>query len=181
MPIEQNRRTLMTALMGLGLAQTGLLTDAYAQAAAAAGRVLGPDGGEHLIQRGGNIFIKADPTNGSSNLAFGTQQILRGVGIPIHRHLQMDEAFYVIDGSGTFILNDVRHPIEKGASIFIPRTVWHGFENPDGELLLLWIVTPAGLEAFFREVASPPGVPATPRTREQLNQIARKYATEFRS
>jgi quercetin dioxygenase-like cupin family protein len=110
----------------------------------------------------------------------GTQQILAGVGIPIHRHFEMDEAFYVIDGSGTFILNDVPHPIQKGGSIFIPKTAWHGFQNPDGELLLLWIVAPPGLEAFFREVATPPGMPPVQRTKEQINEIARKYATEFR-
>ena len=47
-------------------------------------------------------------------------------------------------------------------------------------LLLLWIVAPPGLEAFFREVATRPGVPPVQRTKEQLNEIARKYATEFR-
>jgi hypothetical protein len=44
----------------------------------------------------------------------------------------------------------------------------------------LWIVAPPGLEAFFREVAARPGVAPTPRTKAQLNEIARKYATEFR-
>ena len=136
--------------------------------------------GEHLVLRGGNIFIKADPTTGLPGLAMGTQQVPSGVGIPIHRHFQMDEVFYVLDGGGTFVLDDVRHPIEKGASIFIPKNAWHGFENPDRELLLLWAVTPPGLEAFFREIASPPGAPATPRTKDQLNEIARKYGTEFR-
>jgi quercetin dioxygenase-like cupin family protein len=153
---------------------------AQAQAAAPHGYVLGANEGEHLIQRGGNIFIKADPTKGSAGLAMGTQQILAGVGIPVHRHFEMDEAFYVIEGSGTFILDDVRHPVEKGGSIFIPKNTWHGFQNPDRELLLLWIVAPPGLEAFFREVATRPGVPPTPRTKEQVNEIARKYATEFR-
>jgi mannose-6-phosphate isomerase-like protein (cupin superfamily) len=42
-----------------------------------------------------------------------TQQVLAGVGVPIHRHLQMDETFYVLEGGGTVILDDVRHPIEK--------------------------------------------------------------------
>jgi mannose-6-phosphate isomerase-like protein (cupin superfamily) len=110
----------------------------------------------------------------------GTQQVQVGVGIPIHRHFQTDEVFYVVEGSGTFILDDASHPIEKGGSIFIPKNAWHGFENADRELLLLWIVAPPGLEALFREVATRPGVPAKSRTKEQLKEIARKYATEYR-
>lgn len=178
--VDRKRRALLLGLAGLGIGHAVGERGALAQPAAPKGYVLGPAEGEHLIQRGGNIFIKADPTKGSGSLAMGTQQILTGVGIPIHRHLQMDEAFYVIDGGGTFILDDARHPVEKGGSIFIPKNTWHGFENPDRELLLLWIVAPPGLEAFFREVATRPGVPPTQRTKAQLNEIAGRYATEFR-
>jgi quercetin dioxygenase-like cupin family protein len=92
----------------------------------------------------------------------------------------MDEAFYVLDGGGTFILNDVDHPFDRGATIFIPRNSWHGFLNPDRELLLLWVVSPAGLEGFFRETCTPPGVPPRQLTHEQVKAIARKYGTEFR-
>ena len=60
------------------------------------------------------LFIKVDPIGGSHGLVLGTQQILLGTGIPIHRHLEMDEAFYVLEGSGVFVLNHERHPIEKG-------------------------------------------------------------------
>jgi quercetin dioxygenase-like cupin family protein len=176
----RSRRSVMLGMASLGIGPTLLQEPAKAQSVASGGYVLGPTEGEHLIQRGGNIFIKADPTKGCDGLAMGTQQVLAGVGIPIHRHFQMDEAFFVVEGGGTFILNDVRHAIDKGSSIFIPKNAWHGFENVDRELILLWIVAPPGLEAFFREVAARPGVPATPRTKEQLNEIARKYATEFR-
>jgi quercetin dioxygenase-like cupin family protein len=176
----QGRRSVLLGLAGLAVSSALRPSKAQAQAAAPKGYVLGANEGEHLIQRGGNIFIKTDPTRGSNNLAMGTQQILVGVGIPIHRHFEMDEAFYVIEGGGTFILNDARHPIEKGGSIFIPRNAWHGFENTERELHLLWIVAPAGLEAFFREVATRPGVPPTSRTKEQLNEIARRHAMEFR-
>ena len=157
-----------------------LASTVFAQPANSAGYVLKPNEGEHLVQRGGNIFIKTDPTRGSKGLAMGTQQILVGVGIPVHRHFEMDEAFYVIDGGGIFMLGDARHAIEKGDSIFIPKNAWHGFQNPDRELLLLWIVAPPGLEAFFREVAVRPGGTPVTRTKEQLNEIARKYGTEFR-
>jgi quercetin dioxygenase-like cupin family protein len=144
------------------------------------GYAISPREGEHLVLRGGDIFITADPMKGCKDFALGTQQVPVGVGIPIHRHFEMDEAFYVTEGRGTLILNDVRHPIEKSGSIFIPKNTWHGFENADCELVLLWIVAPPGVETFFREIAARPGAPATQRTKEQLNEIARKYGTEFR-
>jgi quercetin dioxygenase-like cupin family protein len=94
------------------------------------GYVLGPRDGEHLILRGGDIFIKVDPITGSNDLAMGSQQIPVGVGIPIHRHFEMDETFYVIEGSGNFILNDVGHPIEKGGSIFISKIPGMALRTP---------------------------------------------------
>jgi quercetin dioxygenase-like cupin family protein len=147
-------------------------------AATSPGYVLGPDEGEHLVhfRNPGRLFIKAN----SGNLALGTQQVPVGAGIPVHRHFRTDEAFYILEGSGIFTLNDVPHPFEKGATIFIAKNSWHGFANPDYELLLLWIVAPAGLDGFFRETCNPPGVPPRQLTRDQVNEIARKYATEFR-
>jgi quercetin dioxygenase-like cupin family protein len=146
------------------------------------GYVLGTAEGEHLVhfRDGGKILIKVGSATGSDNLALGTQQVMVGTGIPIHRHLQMDEAFYVLEGSGIFILNDERHAFERGATIFIPRNSWHGFMNPDRELVLLWVVSPAGLDGFFRDTCNPPSVPPRQLTREQINEIAGKYATEFR-
>ena len=146
------------------------------------GYVLGAREGEHLIhfRDGGNIFIKVDPVSGSSNLAMGMQQLPVGAGIPVHRHLHMEEAFYVLEGRGTFILNDVPHPCERGGTIFIPKNMWHGFANPDEELVLLWIMAPPGLDGFFRETCNPPGEPRRELTREQRDAIARKYGTEFR-
>ena len=116
----------------------------------------------------------------SNSLAFGTQQVTKAAGSPVHRHFEMDEAFYVLEGSGTVTLNDTPHALEKGATVFIPRNTWHGFANPEHELLLLWIVAPAGLDGFFRETCSPPGAPPKQLTRAQIRQIGLKYGTEFR-
>jgi quercetin dioxygenase-like cupin family protein len=180
--LKQPRRSFLFGLAGLGVSHALLQANTAAQAATPQGYVLGPTEGEHLVhfRNPGNIFIKVDPTKGSGNLALGTQQIPVGAGIPIHRHFEMDEAFYVLDGSGTFILEDKPHRFEKGGTIYIPKNAWHGFANPDHEVLLLWIVTPTGLDGFFRETCNPPGVPRKQLTREQVNEIARKYGTEFR-
>lgn len=161
--------------MSKSAAEVGAQTEAQ-------GYVLGAAEGEHLVhyRNPGKIIIKVDPVKGSKNVACGTQQVPIGAGIPIHRHFEGDEAFYILDGSGTFILNDVRHPFEKGGTIFIPKNAWHGFANPDRELLLLWIVAPPGLDGFFRETCNPPGVSPKQLTKDQVNEIARKYATEYR-
>jgi quercetin dioxygenase-like cupin family protein len=146
------------------------------------GYVLGAEEGEHLIhfRDGGNIFSKVDPVTGSNNLGLGTQQLPKGSGIPVHRHLHKDEAFYILEGSGMVTLNDVCHPCERGGTIFIPKNTWHGFSSPDQELVLLWIMVPPGLDGFFRETCSRPGEPRKELTREQINAIALKYGQEFR-
>ena len=180
--LEQNRRSFLLGLGSMGISQLLARGMTPARGAAPEGYVLAATEGEQLIhfRDHGKIFIKVGSATGSGNLALGTQQVTAGAGIPIHRHLQMDEAFYVLEGSGIFILNDVRHPFEKGGTIFIPKNSWHGFANPDHELLLLWIMSPPGLDGFFRETCNPPGVPPKQLTREQINESARKYGTEFR-
>ena len=179
----QQRRSFFFAVGALGI--TGLLPQDIieAQSTARQGYVLSGSEGEHLIhfRDHGNIFIKLSSATGSENFAMGTQQVMLGSGIPIHRHFKMDEAFLVLEGSGTIMLDDVRHSFEKGGTIFIPRNSWHGFENPDHELLLLWVVSPAGLDGFFRDTCTPPGSPSKQLTGEQIKRIAlEKYATEFR-
>jgi quercetin dioxygenase-like cupin family protein len=178
---EQNRRSFLFTVGGIGMSHVlpRIVAD---KSTSREGFVVGPSEGEHLIhfRDHGNVFIKFGAATGSGTLALGTQQVMRGTGIPIHRHLKMEEAFVVLEGGGVVLLNDVPHNFEKGATIFIPRNAWHGFENPDHELVLLWIMSPAGLDGFFRETCTPPGVPPMQLTREQIRAIARKYDIEFR-
>jgi quercetin dioxygenase-like cupin family protein len=180
--VDQERRTALCGLEGLAIGQLLAQEVVLAQASEPQGYVLGAGEGEHLIhfRDGGQIIIKAGSSTGFDNFVLGTQQVTVGAGIPIHRHLKANEAFYVLEGSGVFTLNDVPHSFEKGGTIFIPKNSWHGFVNPDQELLLLWIMSPPGLDCFFRETCSPPGQPPKPLTPEQIKEIALNYATEFR-
>jgi len=185
-PIKQSRQralgaALVLSIFGLGIAQAVLQNETQAQHAEAHGYVLSATEGEHLIRGGGNLLIKVDPSRGSNSLALGTQQVPVGGRIPIHRHAQMDEVFYVVEGSGTFIINDERLSVEKGATIFIPKGAWHGFDKGDKEMLLVWAVVPPGLEGMFREIASRPGEPPKQFSLEQVNEIGRRYGgTEYK-
>ena len=144
------------------------------------GYVLGPNEGEHLIRNAGSLFIKVDPSRGSNNMALGTQQVPIRAGIPVHQHNEADEVLFVLEGAGFGILGDTRMRVEKGSAMYVPNGVWHGLENPDSELLLLWAVAPPGVEAFFREASSVPGAPPKRLTREQLNEIAQKHGMQFK-
>jgi quercetin dioxygenase-like cupin family protein len=141
-----------------------------AQAAAGAG----------ALPSGGSVCIKVDPSKGSAAMSLGTQQLPKGVGIRVHRHFKADEVLFVLDGEGVMLLGDERKPIVKGSAIFIPRGVWHGIENPDSSLDLLWVVTPPGLEALFRDIGSAPGAPSKQLTLEQLNEIAQRHEQQFK-
>jgi quercetin dioxygenase-like cupin family protein len=179
---DKERRSFLRNAGLLGMSQVVALDAIRAGFTAGKGYVLGATEGENLVhfRDHGKISIKAGSATGSDKVALGTQQVMAGSGIPIHRHFHTDEAFYVLEGGGTVILDDVRHPFETGGTLFIPKNTWHGFENPDRELLLLWIVSPPGLDGFFRETCSPPGVASKRFTREQIHEIALKYGTEFR-
>ena len=145
--------------------------------------VLKPNEGERLVhfRDGGDIVIKTGVATGSSDLALGTQQVKVGAGIPIHRHFKMDEVFYVLEGSGHVVLDGERREFSHGSTIVISKNTWHCFENADAELLLLWLVSPAGLDGFFRDTCSSAGAPPKGLTREQIHAIAlTKYDTEFR-
>lgn len=179
---EQQRGSVLLTLGGLGIGPLLPQAIVAGQAGAGTGYVLGPAEGEHLVhfRDGGAVTITIGAATGSTDLAVGTQQVMRGTGIPIHRHFKMDEAFFVLDGSGAVLLDDIRHSFERGGTLFIPRNTWHGFENPDHELLLLWAVSPSGLDGFFRDTCSPPGLPAKRLTRDQIRAIGRTHDTEFR-
>ena len=184
--IQAKRRFLMGAalsgivIVGLSIGQAVLRNVAETQRRSTQGYVLGPTEGERLIRNAGSIFIKVDPSRGSNNMALGTQQVPIRTGIRVHQHKEADEVLFVLEGTGFGILGDTRTPVEKGSAIYIPKGAWHGVENPDSEMLLLWVVAPPGLEAFFREVSSTPGAPPRQLTPEQLNDIARKHGVQFK-
>ena len=62
---------------------------------------------------------------------------------PRHLHHSYDEAFYVIEGTIDFFLDERRERLEAGAFVFLPRGTLHSFANPGpGEARVLVIGSP---------------------------------------
>lgn len=142
------------------------------------GYVLGATDGERMFNSSGEVVIKVDPSRSSNDLALGTQLVPPGVGIPRHVHDYWDEVIYVLDGGGIVTLNDEQVPLQKGATIFVPKGTWHGFENPDTDLFILWLAPSPGQAEFFRAISSRPGEPAKNLSREQVMAIRQQVQAD---
>src|SRR5437867_12323129 len=102
---KQNRRSIVAvawvlSIIALGIGQAVLQKKAVAQRASPQGYVLSAAEGEHLMRNGGNIFIKADPSRGSKNMALGTKQAPLGTGIRVQQHEGAAQVLIALAGTG---------------------------------------------------------------------------------
>lgn len=74
-------------------------------------------------------------------------------GPPVHLHRTWDEAFYVLDGEMTFLIDGTDHRAPAGSFVFIPRGILHTFWNAsDRPTTQLTVFTPSGIEEYFEAV-----------------------------
>ncbi len=137
--------------------------------------------GEVLLDAQGRTnIIKVSPATGASLLAMGTQDMPAGSSILVHRHDHTEEVLYIEEGSGTLILGNERIEIGAGATVWVPPGTWHGVENGNDHMHLLWFVTPPGLDGFLRSMFWPPGSPPKNLTPEQIAEIERQHDARAR-
>jgi mannose-6-phosphate isomerase-like protein (cupin superfamily) len=70
-----------------------------------------------------------------------------------HRHAELDEWFYVLEGEYAFKIGDDEFTLKAGDSAFVPRTVYHEFaliSEVAGKLI--GVIQPVGrMETLFHE------------------------------
>lgn len=75
---------------------------------------------------------------------------------PMHMHAHEDEFTYVLAGTFAAVLGGREIEARPGDLVFKPRGEWHTFWNPgDVPTRVLELISPAGLEQFFRLVDAP--------------------------
>ena len=86
--------------------------------------VVRPGEGHHV----GNVeFLARSADTPRFNLAIITKQ--PGDGPPIHQHADEDDAFYVLEGDLTFIVEDAEVVAGAGTFVLVPPGVRHTFAN----------------------------------------------------
>ena len=99
----------------------------------------------------------------------------RALAAPLHYHHNEDELSYVVTGRLGALLGDDVVTAEAGTWVFKPRRQWHTFWNAgETPCEIIEVISPAGFEEYFREVAAAWGDMA------RFADINRKYALEMR-
>ena len=97
------------------------------------------------------------------------------LGAPLHYHHNEDELSYVLTGRLGALLGDDVVTAEPGTWVFKPRQQWHTFWNAgETPCEIIEVISPAGLENYFREVAESWGDMA------KFTYVNQKYALEMR-
>jgi mannose-6-phosphate isomerase-like protein (cupin superfamily) len=98
----------------------------------------------------------------------------RTLAAPLHYHHNEDEYSFVLEGTMGALLGDAVVEAGPGAWVFKPRAQWHTFWNAgDTPCLLIEVISPAGFEHYFREIAE-----AWDPDVERFDDLDAKYALD---
>jgi len=110
----------------------------------------------------------------------------KGNVTPPHIHHREEETFYVLEGEMTFSVGGQTIKATPGTMVCLPRDVPHSFviDSEQGRALIL--LTPAGLEGWFKEFSVPaPAMTLPPQAEVPYSEIQRmievspRYGLEF--
>jgi quercetin dioxygenase-like cupin family protein len=147
--------------------------------AAAPQHVLGPGEGErvNLLALGVRFMIDGARTGGAFSLVEHPLPP-RALGSPVHTHRNEDEYTYVLEGQVGLQLGDEVIEAGPGDLVFKPRGVPHAFWNAGDEpARMLEIISPAGFEDYFRELA--PLLAAPERDEAAMGDVVARHELDI--
>jgi len=98
-------------------------------------------------------------------LSMGFQTIAPGGRVREHSHREQVELQICFRGKGQVMVDGVPHDLVPGTACFLGYDVKHEILNEGAEeLVMLWVISPSGLEHFFEAIGRPraAGAPAPP-------------------
>ena len=103
-----------------------------------------------------------------------------GVLVPPHRHTREDEISYVVEGEIGFRSDGREVPLGAGGYIVKPRGELHSMWNAgDGPARMIEIISPAGFEHYFVELAAAVATAGRLPDPEVRTAIAARYGLTF--
>lgn len=149
--------------------------------------ITGPEEGETLAVAGSNYRIILTGEQTAGKLAIVELNVPPNSGPIPHEHPAIQESFYVLEGEVELKSMTQTYIAKKGAIVTIPFDgPVHSFKNTgDTQAKLLCIVTPAGLDDFFREIGTPisfgkiPEGGVSDEQKEKMKEAAVRYGQKL--
>jgi mannose-6-phosphate isomerase-like protein (cupin superfamily) len=140
------------------------------------------DGETFFVRENTPITIQVSKKNDSAEtISICTEEIQPGATIPTHKHLNEDEFFIFLKGTGSIEIDGSEFPVRPGTSGLVPRATWHSIHNNSSELLIFTFgYSPAGFEDFFRQIGTPKGMLFKAKTTEEIKMAAEKYGMVYK-
>ena len=141
--------------------------------------MLGPaDGRAGMLGSMGVRFMLAGEETGGGFALVEHPIPPRALAAPLHRHTHEDEYSFVLEGRVGALLGDEIVYGEPGDLIFKPRGQWHTFWNDGTEpARILELISPAGFENYFRELA--PLLAAPARDQAAIAEVVGRYQLDI--
>ena len=153
---------------------------------------MSPDATAYVLHEGGaelrwmndtfTYFLATGETTGGE-FTLVDETARRGESVPLHRHPDDVESFYVLEGEISFFIGDAPPVIGRaGTFVHVPRGAVHGFriESPEARYLIL--TTPRHGD-FYRAISQPAGPdgerPQAGVEGDQIERACREYGIEF--
>ena len=137
-----------------------------------------PGAGAIVTALGSTYTTKSDgrATAGAYSLV---EEDFWGDPTPLHRHVDAEEAFYILSGRLAVWVDGVETVAEPGAFVVVPRGAAHAARRVgDMPVRMLTLISPPGLEQFFDAVVQE-GETALLDQPERLVQLAEAFGTEI--
>jgi mannose-6-phosphate isomerase-like protein (cupin superfamily) len=127
--------------------------------------------GRRLTARGNVMAFKAVAAQTGGDFSLMERTVPPGARTPPpHRHVNCSEAFFVLDGTITFWLDEDSLVGGAGDFLLVPRGAGHTFGNRGEEPARLLVLHAPAMDAYFAELDAlwSAGVPPTPEAEREL-------------
>jgi quercetin dioxygenase-like cupin family protein len=129
------------------------------------------------------FLLKVGPqNNGSQHLVLGSEELVPGAVIGMHKHLAQDEIVLVETGSVHANVGDMEGDLHAGGLIFIPADTWITIKNTnDGPTNIVFLFSEPGFDDYMRCTSCAPNEKAALLSREERKDCAHKGHAVFKS
>ncbi|MDE3155322.1 MAG: cupin domain-containing protein [Acidobacteriota bacterium] len=147
-----------------------------------------PDGTDEFFFFNTRVTVRVPFTAGADTVSVLEHRAPVGDSPPLHRHVNEDEIFHVLEGTFRFRVGDRDVTAGAGEWLLVPKGVVHSYlVTSTGGGHWLTVTTQTDFERFVRAIGRPatgPGLPApsgppTPAQVAELTQLAAQFGIEL--